>query len=188
MLKKSLLFIGLAMACVMLVGCAKKGTDENADGEVPPPLEGEVQATPGEWAPGANDKSVGAGNGGAAGEWTPVPGGLNFPVIYFGFNLDEVDPSQTASLDKVAGYLNKHAQLGLIIEGHCDQRGTEEYNRALGERRANSIRAYLTGKGLADSRIKTLSFGKDRPAVEGSGEDAWKKNRRGMLIPATMNK
>jgi peptidoglycan-associated lipoprotein len=73
--------------------------------------------------------------------------------------------------------------LGLVIEGHCDQRGTEEYNRALGERRANAIRAYLANRNVADSKIKTVSFGKDKPATTGNGESVWKQNRRGVPVP-----
>ena len=73
--------------------------------------------------------------------------------------------------------------IGLLIEGHCDQRGTEEYNRALGERRANAIRAYLAGKGVPDERMKTISYGEDKPAVQGSGESVWRQNRRGVPVP-----
>ena len=82
--------------------------------------------------------------------------------------------------------MGKQPVLGLVIEGHCDQRGTDEYNRALGERRANAIRAYLVDRGLADGRIKTVSYGKDKPAVEGSGEAVWKQNRRGVPVPMKM--
>lgn len=139
----------------------------------------------GEFKPGADDASLGK----AAGDWSAVDPGnnLGFPIVYFGFDTDELAPGETAKLDRVNAYLGEHQQLLLIIEGHCDQRGTEEYNRALGERRANAIRAYLTGNGLADSRIKTISYGEDRPAVEGGNEAAWSKNRRGVLVPAKAN-
>ncbi len=138
---------------------------------------------PGEWGTGASDASLGK-----SGEWTPVDpaGNLGFPVIYFGYDADVLNSSETAKLDKVAGYMEQQPTLGLIVEGHCDQRGTEEYNRALGDRRANSIRTYLTGRGIADSRIKTISYGEDRPAQQGSGESIWSQNRRGVLIPARM--
>ena len=105
------------------------------------------------------------------------------PVIYFAYDSDLLVPSETANLDKVAEYLNKNAALGLVVQGHCDARGTEEYNRALGERRANAIRAYLAGRNVADNRMKTMSFGKDKPAVSGSGESIWRQNRRGVLVP-----
>jgi peptidoglycan-associated lipoprotein len=73
-----------------------------------------------------------------------------------------------------------------VIEGHCDNRGTDEYNRALGERRANAIRAYLAKQSVADNRMKTVSYGEDKPAVDGSGESIWKQNRRGVPVPMVM--
>jgi peptidoglycan-associated lipoprotein len=105
------------------------------------------------------------------------------PVIYFAYDSDVLVPSETANLDKIAAYLNNHPSLGLVIEGHCDSRGTDEYNRALGERRANAIRAYLAGRGVADAKMKTVSYGKDKPAVDGSGEGIWRQNRRGVPVP-----
>ena len=117
--------------------------------------------------------------------WVPADpaNNLGMPVIYFAYDSDLLVPSETANLDKVAEYLNKNAALGLVVQGHCDARGTEEYNRALGERRANAIRAYLAGRNVADNRMKTMSFGKDKPAVSGSGESIWRQNRRGVLVP-----
>lgn len=140
----------------------------------------------GAWNDGADSSSIGCA--GANGDWVPVDPGSNlgFPIVYFGFDTDELAPGETAKLDKVAGYLQQQNTLGLIVEGHCDQRGTEEYNRALGDRRANAIRSYLVGAGIADSRIKTISYGADRPAMDGTGESVWSKNRRGVLVPARM--
>ena len=187
-----------AAGIALLSGCADEPLPENAE-PVPPALAdpnggnnsglsnggewGNGDKT-GTWGEGANDNSLGQ-----KGEWTPVDPGnnLGFPIIYFGYDTDVLPPEEAAKLDRVAGYLNANAQLGLIIEGHCDQRGTEEYNRALGERRANSIRSYLAGRGLTDGRMKTISYGEDRPAVDGSGEAVWKQNRRGVLVPAKMN-
>lgn len=138
---------------------------------------------PSQWGHGSDPSSVGA----AAGELVPVDPGsnLNFPVIYFAFDTDVLVPTESAKLDKVAQYLSQNKALYLVVEGHCDQRGTEEYNRALGERRANAIRGYLAGVGVEDTRMRTLSMGKDKPAVDGSGESVWSQNRRGVLIPAT---
>ena len=117
--------------------------------------------------------------------WVPVDpqNRLGMPVIYFAYDSDVLVPSETANLDKIAAYLQKIPSLGLLIEGHCDSRGTDEYNRALGERRANAIRAYLAKKGVPDSNMKTKSFGKDAPAVSGSGESIWRQNRRGVPVP-----
>ncbi len=144
----------------------------------------DASSAPGAWGDGATDSAIGAANG----EWSPVDPGnnLGFPVVYFGYDADALMANESSKLDKVAGYMEQQPELGLIVEGHCDQRGTEEYNRALGERRANAIRSYLNGRGIADSRIKTISFGEDKPAVDGSGESVWSQNRRGVLIPARM--
>ena len=125
-----------------------------------------------------------AGNADADG-WIPVDpqNRLNMPIIYFAYDSDVLVPSETANLDKIAAYMKQRPALGLVIEGHCDSRGTDEYNRALGERRANAIRAYLAGRGVPDTRMKTMSFGKDKPAVAGSGESIWRQNRRGVPVP-----
>ena len=98
------------------------------------------------------------------------------------FSFEAIEDDE--EFDKVAAYINKYDSLYLIIEGHCDQRGTEEYNRSLGQRRADMIRDYLVNANVDSSRIRTLSCGKDKPAVDGNNEEAWGKNRRGMLLPA----
>lgn len=103
-------------------------------------------------------------------------------IVYFDLDKHTVRPDQTSKLEAVAAHLKSHANLNLILEGHCDERGTEEYNRALGERRALSLREYLGNLGVNLDRILTKSFGEDKPAVEGHTEDAWSKNRRGEFI------
>lgn len=140
----------------------------------------------GEWNPGADSSSLA---GADADGWVladPTGNRLNMPIIYFAYDSDVLVPSETANLDRIAAYMSDKPELGLLVEGHCDQRGTEEYNRALGERRANAIRAYLAGKGLADTRMKTISYGEDKPAVEGNNEEAWRQNRRGVPVPMRM--
>lgn len=190
-----------AAAALFFAGCSSEPVEEQTEpipaayddsAEVNAGLEGGEgweavnPDKPGEWGEGATDAAI--EDGATSGEWTAVDEGnnLGFPIVYFGYDADMLAPAETAKLDKVAGYMEQQATLGLIIEGHCDQRGTEEYNRALGDRRANAIRSYLTGRGIADSRIKTISYGEDRPAVDGSGESAWSQNRRGVLVPARM--
>ena len=141
--------------------------------------------TDGNGGPGAWVDSAQLGGNADADGWVPVDpkNRLNMPVIYFAYDSDVLVPSETANLDKIAAYLNQHQALGLVIEGHCDSRGTAEYNRALGERRANAIRAYLAKQGVADARMKTVSYGMDKPAVSGSGESVWRQNRRGVPVP-----
>ena len=143
----------------------------------------------GSWGKGAGDDSLGKGAGSDADGWTEAdPSGnrLGMPIVYFKYDSDELVDTEAQKLDAIANYMNDHQILGLVIEGHCDQRGTDEYNRALGERRANAIRGYLAGRGVADNRLRTVSYGKDKPAVEGSGEEVWKKNRRGVPVPMKM--
>ena len=155
-------------------------------GENPYDLTNGGNSGAGDWAPGADSSSLA---GADADGWVladPTGNRLNMPIIYFAYDSDVLVPSETANLDRIAAYMSDKPELGLLIEGHCDQRGTEEYNRALGERRANAIRAYLAGKGLADTRMKTISYGEDKPAVEGNNEEAWRQNRRGVPVPMRM--
>jgi peptidoglycan-associated lipoprotein len=103
-------------------------------------------------------------------------------TVYFDFDKSTVKASERVKVEEVALYLKGDKDKKLLIEGHCDERGTEEYNRALGERRALSLREYLTNLGISPDRIRTLSYGEDRPAVPGNSEAAWSKNRRGRFI------
>ena len=189
-----------AATCLLtlVTGCPSEGTvedtsivNDNVGGVMPDPsaidaASGsafESDANSGKWVdPRALE------NGADADGWRQADpkNNLGFPVIYFAYDSDMLVPSETANLDKIAIYLNNHPQLALVIEGHCDNRGTDEYNRALGERRANAIRAYLAKQNVADNRMKTVSYGEDKPAVEGSGESVWKQNRRGVPVPMVM--
>lgn len=134
---------------------------------------------PGDWEDGANKL------GPRSGEFSPVPG-LNFDPIYFEYDRSDLRASEMNKLQRVADFLRSRPELGLIIEGHCDDRGSEEYNRALGERRAISLRNQLVKMGVPDENMKTISYGKDRPAVQGTSAEARSKNRRGETIPAKM--
>lgn len=103
-------------------------------------------------------------------------------TVYFGFDSAELSGSAQATLDRQAAFLNVNPALVVIVEGHADERGTREYNLALGDRRAIAVRDYLLAKGLNSARIRTVSYGKERPAVSGSNEDAWEKNRRAATV------
>jgi len=103
-------------------------------------------------------------------------------TVYFDFDRHEVKASERTKVDEVAVYLKGDATVKILVEGHCDERGTEEYNRALGERRALSVREYLINSGIALDRVHTISFGEDKPAVPGQNEAAWAKNRRGVFV------
>jgi peptidoglycan-associated lipoprotein len=97
--------------------------------------------------------------------------------VFFDFDKSNVRTDGKDVLDRQAAWLGKYGQVNVQIAGNCDERGTEEYNIALGQRRANSARDYLVAKGVASGRITTISYGKDRPTALGSNEDAWKQNR-----------
>jgi len=103
-------------------------------------------------------------------------------TVYFGFDSSELDGEAQATLDRQAAFLNVNPTVVVIIEGHADERGTREYNLALGDRRAVSVRDYLLAKGLDAARIRTVSYGKERPSVAGSNEQAWAKNRRAATV------
>lgn len=116
----------------------------------------------------------------------PTPGSQEDLVVnvgdrvLFGYDSYDVSPEGRTTLENQAAWLAQYANLSVTIEGHADERGTREYNLALGERRANAVKNYLVSLGVDPSRINTVSFGKERPAVEGSDESAWSQNRRGV--------
>ncbi|MEO5987442.1 MAG: OmpA family protein [Candidatus Eisenbacteria bacterium] len=98
-------------------------------------------------------------------------------VVYFALDSDAIDEGAQAALDGNVRVL-KSTTGDFVVEGHCDDRGTAEYNQSLGERRAKAVQQYFADQGIALSRMSVVSYGKDRPAVEGSDEHAWSKNRR----------
>lgn len=99
-------------------------------------------------------------------------------TIYFEYDADELRDDARASLDAKLAILNANPGLRIRIAGHCDERGSDEYNIALGRRRSEAAKRYLTDRGVDASRIETASFGRERPAVQGNTEEAWSKNRR----------
>lgn len=102
--------------------------------------------------------------------------------VFFGFDRYDLTNEAQATLRAQADWLRQFPSVNVIIEGHADERGTREYNLALGERRANSIKNYLVALGIDASRIEVVSYGKERPAVIGSNEEAWAQNRRGVMV------
>lgn len=103
-------------------------------------------------------------------------------TIYFDFDSASVRPSDAGNITTVADYLKSHADCALLIDGHCDERGTEEYNQALGERRALSAREAVAKEGIEAGRIRTRSWGEAQPAVEGTDDASYAANRRGVFI------
>jgi len=98
--------------------------------------------------------------------------------IYFNYDQYLITDMAQNTLDIQVAWMDENPDKYILVEGHCDERGTREYNLALGERRANAVREYLSSMGIADGRLNVVSYGKERPDAEGSFGDAWQKNRR----------
>ncbi len=102
--------------------------------------------------------------------------------VFFAFDSSAISPDSAEILDTQVKWLKKHENVNVVVQGYCDERGTREYNLALGERRANAVKQYLVSQGVAADRISTISYGKERPAVLGNNEAAWAQNRRAVTV------
>lgn len=103
-------------------------------------------------------------------------------VVYFVLNSSDLTGDARAALAEQAEWLKANPRVLIVIEGRCDERGTREYNLALGERRADAARSYLIAQGISPDRIRTISYGKEKPVVLGSTEEAWAKNRSATTV------
>ena len=103
-------------------------------------------------------------------------------TVYFGYDSAVLDGNSQTTLSRHAAFLKGNPSLTVTIEGHCDERGTREYNLALGERRAAAARDYLLAQGVDPARIRVISYGKERPVAAGSNETSWSKNRRAATV------
>lgn len=101
--------------------------------------------------------------------------------VFFAYDSSELTDEARDTLARQAEWMDYHSRARVTIEGHCDERGTREYNLALGERRASAVKSYLMALGVSSSRINTISYGKERPAVVGNSDSAWSQNRRGVM-------
>jgi peptidoglycan-associated lipoprotein len=102
--------------------------------------------------------------------------------VLFDYDQYDIRPDARPILDSVAAWMNSHRGVGITIEGHCDERGTNEYNLALGERRAKAAREYLSLLGVSPSRMSIMTYGEEKPACTQSSEDCWQKNRRAHFV------
>ncbi|MBU6208120.1 MAG: peptidoglycan-associated lipoprotein Pal [Alphaproteobacteria bacterium] len=171
MTMKKLVLIAVAASALSLVACSKKPPKD-----LPPPPVG---------APGANSSATVP----PPMPQGPVPGSRDDFLakvaadrVFFDTNRSDLDETARSTLDSQAKWLLQYPAVRITIEGHCDERGTREYNLALGERRANAAKNYLVAAGVNVARINTISYGKERPAVLGSNEAAWAKNRRAVTV------
>ena len=132
-------------------------------------------AAPGKYTPGSGVSNNYDGFG------TPIPG-VTFQCVYFKFDQSIIDPAEAVKVDAVVKYLQSNPRAGVVIEGNCDSKGTEEYNRSLGERRALAAQEMMLGAGIDPARIKTLSYGEEKPAVQGDTPEAHAQNRRDNFV------
>lgn len=126
------------------------------------------------------------GAGGVAGQ--AVPGSSEDFVqnigdrVFFGYDSSDLSSEARDTLNRQANWLNQYSNLTVTVEGHADERGTREYNLALGERRANAVRNYLIALGVPASRVSVISYGKERPVVFGTDAQSWAQNRRAVTV------
>lgn len=193
-MKRSMIALLAAMSMTALVagGCANKEvvkTEEPAaatvKAEAPKPVQ--QPAAPAETSSTSAQKQASEGPVTIAAADTQAPKTATvaspFETIYFDFDSSDLRPEARNTLAKNADILLKSKQIAKIkIEGHCDERGSAEYNLALGERRATSALQYLTTLGVKPDRLSIISYGKEKPAVQGNGEEAWAKNRRDEFV------
>jgi peptidoglycan-associated lipoprotein len=185
---------------VVVAGCAKRPATTQASAPAPAGAAGSTGAggTGGTAGPAARSGAGGPGAmtpGGGAGGATAAPGsGAMRPVVrdfteiaelkdvFFDFDRYEIRPGDAKVLDANAAWLKRNDGHLILIEGHCDERGTNEYNLALGERRAKAAMNYLVAQGVQANRITIISYGEERPSCKDRNEACWAKNRRGHFL------
>ena len=161
--------ITLLVGAVALAGCKTKAPD------VLPPSSTEAPA------PAVTETVQPSGPSlGSQAHFEDAVNGQN--VIYFDTDRYNIDTPDAAALQTQAQYLARYPSINITVEGHCDERGTRDYNLALGERRANAAKNYLVSLGVDASRIRTVSYGKERPIALGSTQRAWAENRRAVTV------
>lgn len=170
-MKKLTLLAVLLLAVSVGFGCG--GTKPKTD------------AAPSRSSEAAGGEQGGADAGAGSGDRGDVVSGdaRGLKTIYFDFDKYNLRDDARRMLDANAEILRSNSDMNILIEGHCDERGTDEYNLALGERRAQAAREYLVRLGIDASRINVLSYGEERPVAPGHDEESWALNRRGEFVP-----
>jgi peptidoglycan-associated lipoprotein len=164
-----LVFLVFAGASLMMVSCAKKQVMMGQPAVMAPKPAPVAPAPAPAPAPSVSEEAPNLGAEVQA---------FEAMSIYFDFDKSEIKPEAKAILDKKAAWLREHSEYRVQIQGNCDERGTTEYNLALGERRAKAAMKFLNALGIAADRISTLSYGKERPVCKEHNEACWSKNRR----------
>lgn len=155
--------------------------DPGAGNFIAPPDTGLKGGIPGDGAA----SGIAANPAGSHTGWKQDGSALAADTVYFAYDSSVVKTAEKSKISAVADYLKSNPSAAVEIDGHCDERGTEEYNRSLGERRALAIREDLVSLGIEPGRVDTISFGKDKPLMEGHTEAAWSKNRCGIFVVLT---
>ncbi|MBP6772532.1 MAG: OmpA family protein [Gemmatimonadaceae bacterium] len=168
--RSSRLFVLVAASTLALGACKKKTTPV-----VPAPTPASNPTTPTRTEPAA---TAPVDNSAEIRAKIAAARAVVLSAIYFEYDADELRDDAKASLDEKLKVLNANPGLRIRVAGHTDERGSDEYNIALGRRRAETAKRYLTDRGIDASRIETSTFGRERPAMQGSSEEAWSKNRR----------
>lgn len=158
----------VATAMITVAGCAKKAPEQ-----LPPA----PQETPDTGTPTGPVET-----GAVPGSQAHFVANVSSDRVYFGTDEYNIDGEDQATLQSQANYLRQFPNVRVTIEGHADERGTREYNLALGERRANAAKNYLASLGIDAGRISTISYGKERPEALGSDEASWARNRRAVTV------
>ncbi|MCZ6459985.1 MAG: peptidoglycan-associated lipoprotein Pal [Gammaproteobacteria bacterium] len=167
----------ITLASLFIAGCASSGSQT----EPAEPSAGPVETpdtTPAPVAPPAEPPAFDA-NGNP---FVPGTGRLLSRTYYFDYDRAVISPDDLAALEMHATILRNNRDRSIVLEGHCDERGTREYNLALGERRGDAIRSFLTSAGVSPRQIETVSYGEERPEDPGHTEGAWTRNRRAVMI------
>jgi peptidoglycan-associated lipoprotein len=165
----------IAVALSLSAGCAPRRTADQLPPAPPSDSAAETDAT----ANNAGDNPIGAALPGSRADFLQsVPADR----VFFDFDSYALDDRDRVTLDAQAAWLTRNAGVRVTIEGHADERGTREYNLALGDRRANAARDYLQSRGIAAGRMQVISWGKERPANPESNETAWAENRRAVTV------
>ncbi|MGH8657841.1 MAG: peptidoglycan-associated lipoprotein Pal [Gammaproteobacteria bacterium] len=175
-MKKVLVFLSIAITTALLLGCqsAEEFTRTSDEGTV---TEGE----PGD-AAGARTHGVDESGGLRTGGLNDPEGRLSVRVIYFDYDSSEVKPEYQPVIEAHAQHLTQNPNAVLTLEGHTDERGSREYNLALGERRAQAVSRQLVLVGASNAQVRTLTYGEERPVAEGHEEQAYAINRRAELV------
>jgi peptidoglycan-associated lipoprotein len=168
-------FALVGLITLSVAACAPRRPVEGATGDTGTGDGTNVPAYPGPGTGSIDGGNIGSGAPGSEQDFVVNVGDR----IYFDLDSYQVSPEAYPRLDAQAAWLARYPQVAVRIEGNADERGTREYNLALGARRAESIRNYLIERGISAARIDTISFGKERPIAEGANEDSWARNRNG---------